>query len=83
MTSDAVGALKNTAWALPYLAVMGMIWGYLAGAASGLIIGLLIAALASAIVGTASTICRRRPAGGAAHLGYDPAEHTAGTNKTR
>ncbi len=77
----AVGALKNAICALPYLAVMGMIWGYLLNAASGVIIGLLIAALAAAISGIATTIFSSRPAGGVAHRRYDPGRNTAGVRK--
>ena len=54
--SAALTKLKNTLWVLPYLAIMGMIWGYLAAAVSGVIIGLLIAAAASVIIGTTSEI---------------------------
>ena len=45
--------LKNTLRALPYLAVMGMIWGYLAASVTGLIIGLLIASATSIIISKA------------------------------
>ena len=36
-SSNTVFKLKNTIWAFPYLAVMGLIWGYMADAASGAI----------------------------------------------
>ena len=50
--SCAAGTLKKIIGTFPYLAVMGMIWGYLAAALSGVIIGLLIAAVCSVIIGT-------------------------------
>jgi hypothetical protein len=43
MPSATFDKIKNTMRALPYTAVMGMIWGYLAAAVKGLFIGLLIA----------------------------------------
>ena len=52
----AILIIRNTLWAFPYLAVMGLIWGYLAGGSSGAIAGLLIAAGASVWVGKATTI---------------------------
>ncbi len=52
LPSATLTKLKNTIRVLPYLAIMGMIWGYLAAAVSGVIIGLLIAAAASIIIGT-------------------------------
>ena len=55
-SNDAVFAFRNTIWAFPYLAVMGLIWGYLADASSGAIAGLLIAAATSVWVGKATTI---------------------------
>jgi hypothetical protein len=48
--------IRNTLWAFPYLAVMGLIWGYLADASSGALAGLLIAAATSVWVGKAITI---------------------------
>jgi hypothetical protein len=45
-SANTVFKLKNTIWTFPYLAVMGLIWGYLAGASSGAIAGLTAAARA-------------------------------------
>jgi hypothetical protein len=50
MPRATLNKLKNTMRALPYMAVMGMIWGYLAAAVKGLFIGLLIAAVTSVII---------------------------------
>jgi hypothetical protein len=41
---------KNMIWALPFLAVMGMIWGYLAAAGKGAVVGLFFAAAADVII---------------------------------
>lgn len=56
MPSAVLTKFKNTIWALPYLAVMGMIWGYLAAAGTGLIIGLLIATVTSIIISKAGKL---------------------------
>jgi len=56
---DAAGMalnLRNAIWALPYLIVMGLIWGYLAGGSSGAVVGLLAAILVSAMIGSATSI---------------------------
>ena len=50
----SVNRLKNTLRTLPYLAVMGMIWGYLAAADTGVIIGVLTASVTSIIIGSAA-----------------------------
>jgi tetratricopeptide (TPR) repeat protein len=55
-SSPAILIIRNTLWAFPYLAVMGLIWGYLADASSGAIAGLLIAAATSVWVGKVTTI---------------------------
>ena len=60
-STNAVFKLKNAIWAFPYLAVMGMIWGYLAGASSGAIVGLAAAAAISVLIGSATTILNRTP----------------------
>ena len=54
--ANAVFKLKNTIWAFPYLAVMGLIWGYLAGASSGAIVGLAAAVAISVLIGSATPI---------------------------
>ena len=64
-SADAVLTLRNTIWAFPYLAVMGLIWGYLADESSGAIVGLAAAEAISVLIGSATTIfdrtlhCRR------------------------
>jgi hypothetical protein len=47
--------LRNAIWVFPYLAVMGLIWGYLAGGPSGAVAGLVVAFLASAAIGPATS----------------------------
>lgn len=47
----AASILKNMIRAYPYLAVMGLIWGYLAYGSSGAVAGLMLAAAVSAWVG--------------------------------
>lgn len=63
MSAITAPKFRNILWALPYLAVMGMIWGYLAAAASGAIIGLLSAVVTSVIVGSTTKIFSDSSAG--------------------
>lgn len=80
-STNAVFKLKNTIWAFPYLAVMGMIWGYLAGASSGAIAGLAAAAAISVLLGSATSIFTGTPGGGAANTRSFPAKSTMGVRK--
>ena len=75
-SANAVFKLKNTIWTFPYLAVMGLIWGYLAGASSGAIIGLAAAAAISVILGSTTSIFTATPGGGAAYTRPIPARST-------
>jgi len=79
--TNAVFKLKNTIWTFPYLAVMGMIWGYLAGASSGAIVGLAAAAAISVLLGSATSIFTATPGGGAANTGFVPVRNTMGVQK--
>ena len=72
LPSATLTKLKNTIRVLPYLAIMGMIWGYLAAAVSGVIIGLLIAAAASIIIGTTSKMVSNRSQSGAVDMRAKP-----------
>ena len=56
ISADVTLKLKNTIWAFPYLAVMGLIWGYLADASSGATIGLAVAATINVLVGSATSL---------------------------
>jgi hypothetical protein len=75
-SANAVFKLKNTIWTFPYLAVMGLIWGYLAGASSGAIIGLAAAAAISVILGSTTSIFTATPGGGATYTRSVPAGST-------
>jgi len=55
-SADMALNLRNAIWALPYLSVMGLIWGYLAGGSSGAVVGLVAAILVSAMIGSATSI---------------------------
>ena len=55
-SADMALNLRNAIWALPYLAVMGFIWGYLAGGSSGVVVGLVAAICVSAMIGSATSI---------------------------
>jgi tetratricopeptide (TPR) repeat protein len=80
-SANAVFKLKNTIWAFPYLAVMGMIWGYLAGAFSGALAGLAAAAAISVLLGSATSIFIRTPGGGTGNTLSVPARNTMGVRK--
>jgi hypothetical protein len=54
MPSATFDKIKNTMRALPYTAVMGMIWGYLAAAGKGAAVGLFFAAVADVIIAFAA-----------------------------
>lgn len=78
---DAVLKVKNTIWAFPYLAVMGLIWGYLAGASSGAIAGLAAAAAISVLLGSATSIFTGTPGGGVDNTRTVPVRSTMGMPK--
>ena len=80
-SADAVLKVKNTIWAFPYLAVMGLIWGYLAGASSGAIAGLAAAAAISVLLGSATSIFTGTPGGGADNTRTVPVRSTMGMPK--
>lgn len=69
-SADAALTLRNVIWAFPYLAVMGLIWGYLADESSGAIVGLAVAAAASVMIGPATTIFTATQGGGAVNTLY-------------
>jgi len=81
VSADAVFKLKNTIWAFPYLAVMGLIWGYLAGAYSGAIAGLAAAAALSVMLGSTTSIFTPTPGGSADSTGSVPTRNTMGVRK--
>ena len=80
-STNAVFKLKNAIWAFPYLAVMGMIWGYLAGASSGAIAGLAVAAALSVLLGSTTSIFTGTPGGGAGNTRSVPARSTMSVRK--
>ena len=55
-SADLAFNLRNAIWALPYLVVMGFIWGYLAGGSSGAIMGLGAAIPVSLAIGSATSL---------------------------
>ena len=80
-SANTVFKLKNTIWAFPYLAVMGMIWGYLAGASSGAIAGLAAAAAISVLLGWATSISTGTPGGGTDITRSVPVRNTMAVRK--
>ena len=82
-SSNTVFKLKNTIWAFPYLAVMGLIWGYLADAASGAIAGLAVAAALSVLLGSTTSFFTAAPYENAATSRTGPAGVTKGARRQR
>ena len=77
-SANAALTLRNTLWALPYLAVIGSSLGYLTGGLPGAFIGLLAAAAVSAIIGSAATIFTGIVGGGAVNVFYGIGRKTIG-----
>ena len=73
--------LRNAIWAFPYLAVMGLIWGYLAGGSLGAVAGLVVAFLASATIGSATSIFTGVLGGGAVNVFCGLGRRTIGTRE--
>jgi tetratricopeptide (TPR) repeat protein len=80
-SADAVLKLKNIVWAFPYLAVMGLIWGYLAGTFSGAIVGLAAAAGISVLIGSTTPIFAETPAGSTVNTRFGPTKNTIPVHK--
>ena len=79
-SSNTAFKLKNAIWAFPYLAVMGLIWGYLADASSGAIIGLVAAVAISVLIGSATPIFNGPRGKSAVSAGRTRASAPAGRN---
>ena len=77
-SADAVLTFRNTMWALPYLAMMGLIYGYLTAGFFGALAGLLAAAAVSTAIGSATTIFTDALGGGAVNVFYGMGRRTTG-----
>ena len=71
-SADTALTLRNAVWALPYLVVMGFIWGYLADGSSGALVGMIAAVGVSALIGPAATLFAVCFGGGAVNTLYGP-----------
>jgi tetratricopeptide (TPR) repeat protein len=80
-SADSALTLRNAIWAFPYLAVMGLIWGYLARGLSGAIVGLVVAFLVSAAIGSASFAVTGRIGDGAVNTLFGLGRTTIGTRE--
>jgi tetratricopeptide (TPR) repeat protein len=69
-SADIALTVRNTMWALPYLAVLGIFWGFMVGGPLGALAGLLAAAAASAVIGSATTVFTGIVGGGAVNVFY-------------
>jgi tetratricopeptide (TPR) repeat protein len=77
-SANAALTLRNTLWALPYLAVLGLSLGYLAGGLPGAFVGLTVAATVSAVIGPATTILTGMVGGRAVNVFYGIGRKTIG-----
>ncbi len=69
-SADAALTFRSILWALPYLALIGLLLGYTAYGASGALIGLLAAVAVSAVIGSATSIFTGKVGGGAVNAFY-------------
>ena len=76
ISAGAILKLKKTIWAFPYLAVMGLIWGYLADASSGAIVGLAVAVAINILIGSATPIFNGPRGGSAVSTRSKPAKNS-------
>jgi hypothetical protein len=77
-SADAALTFRNTMWALPYMALIGLILGYQLGGLPGALAGLLAAIAVSAVVGSATTIFTGALGGGAVNTLYGMGRRTIG-----
>ena len=77
-SADAALTFRNIMWALPYLAVLGLFWGFLAGGLLGALAGLLAATVASSVIAPTITIFTGMVGGGAVNLFYGLGRKTIG-----
>ena len=80
-SADLALILRNTISVFPYLAVMGLMWGYLAGGSSGAVAGLAAALLVSAIIGPAASNFTGRMGDGAVNRLFGLGRRTIGTRE--
>lgn len=73
--------LRNTIWVFPYLAVMGLMWGYLAWGSSGAVAGLAVAFLVSAVIGPAASSFTGTLGGSAVNRLFGLGRRTIGTRE--
>lgn len=77
-SANAALTLRNTLWALPYLCILGLFLGYLAGGLLGAFIGLMAATAVSAVIGSATTVFTGILGNGAVNVFYGLGRKTIG-----
>jgi hypothetical protein len=80
-SANAALTLRNTLWALPYLCIMGLSLGYLAGGLLGTFIGLMAATAVSAVIGSATTAFTGILGDGAINVFYGLGRKTTGVRE--
>ena len=77
-SADAALTFRSTLWALPYLALIGLLLGYAAYGISGALVGLLAAVAVSVVIGSATSIFTDKVGGGAVNAFYGLGRRTFG-----
>jgi tetratricopeptide (TPR) repeat protein len=77
-SADTTLTFRSTLWALPYLAMVGLLLGYSAYGLSGAIVGLLAAVVVSAVIGSAASVFTGKVSGGAVNAFYGLGRRTYG-----
>jgi tetratricopeptide (TPR) repeat protein len=80
-SADAALNFRVILWAFPYLALIGLCLGYLAGGTPGAIAGLLTATAVSALIGSVTTIFTGALGGGAVNALYGTGRRTIGVRE--
>jgi len=77
-SANAALTFRSILWALPYLALIGLLLGYSDYGISGALVGLLAAVAVSAVIGSATSIFSGKVGGGAVNAFYGLGRRTFG-----
>jgi tetratricopeptide (TPR) repeat protein len=80
-SADVASSFRNILWALPYLALIGLLLGYAARGALGALAGLLAAIAVSVMIGSATTIFSDALGGGVVNALYGTGRRTIGVRE--
>ena len=77
-SANAALTFRSILWALPYLALIGLLLGYADYGISGALVGLLAAVAVSAVIGSSTSIFSEKLGGGAVNAFYGIGRRTYG-----